>query len=352
MATTRPSRTIKKPSRFEDGDDSALEEVPTLVVPPSTEKKRVAGIMQRRGAKLLTSQDLPPPPPPPKSKKIALGSSSSHNNSAVTNEEVVVKEEEEEMEEAVPIKEDPFYPVEDAQPKKKARTTTKKAAKSAEDVPAGPKPKKAATSKKKDVAMTNAKLFEEVADRSVEEQLNAWKFAISKCKGEELKVLCKENNLMVKGSKIEIVERLSKSRLHGSPPPCDDCGWPKLEFKYHDTQKEPYTLMSLPYKIVCKHVRGPDDKCGNSVNLCTGYYCSDSDYQNIFAQPFRDADKILASKDIPGRSSPFPYPQLSYSTYFACQVSLIPLSLTLFYIRLMMTLRCTLQYAYSLSTSN
>ena len=282
MATTRSSRTIKKPSRFLD-DATALVEVSTvepIVVPSSAQKKHVAGIMQRRGAKLLTSQEVPPPPPPSKKRG--------------SKNVLVFKEEVEEVE----------------PPKKKARTPSiKKEKKTAEDVPVAtkpdPKPKKVAASKKKDVAMANARLFEEVANRPMEEQLNAWKFAITKLKGEELKVLCKENNLMVKGSKIEIVERLSKSKLHGGPPTCDDCGYPKLEFKYRDTIKEPYSLMSLPYKIVCKHARGLGDTCGNSIDLSSKYYCSTTAYENCFAQPFRDAGDILASKDIPGRPTPY-----------------------------------------------
>ena len=57
--------------------------------------------------------------------------------------------------------------------------------------------------------------------------------------------------------------------------------------------------MSLPYKIICKHHKGPGEQCGNSIQLSSGYYKSTSAYENIFAQPFRDADDILASKDIP-----------------------------------------------------
>ena len=196
MATTRSSRTIKKLERFLDSLDDEVPVAAAPTVPPSAEKKRVAGIMQRKGAKLLTSQEVAVPPP---SKKRALGSKTAP----------VFKEENEEEEE---------------KPQKKARTTTtkvkveKKIAEE-EDVPAAnpePKPKKTSSSKKKDVGnITNARLFEEVANQSVEEQLKAWTFSISKLKADDLKVLCKENNLMTKGNKIEIVERLSKSRLHG-----------------------------------------------------------------------------------------------------------------------------------------
>ena len=87
--------------------------------------------------------------------------------------------------------------------------------------------------------------------------LMAWKESVEKsCGVAELKKLCAANNLMVSGTKQELLLRLVKCRLHGSPGTCCVCRNPKLECLYADGD-----VTTLPYAVTCKHMKAKSERC-------------------------------------------------------------------------------------------
>lgn len=77
-----------------------------------------------------------------------------------------------------------------------------------------------------------------------ETDLISWMKAIEKCTLEQLKSLCKANNLAVSGTKIEVVERLVRCKRHGSSGVCPECNCARLKFEYPSDG-----IMALPNKV-------------------------------------------------------------------------------------------------------
>ena len=87
--------------------------------------------------------------------------------------------------------------------------------------------------------------------------LMVWKESVEKsCGVAELRKLCAANHLMVSGTKQELLLRLVKCRLHGSPGTCCVCRNPKLECLYANDD-----VTTLPYAVTCKHMKAKSERC-------------------------------------------------------------------------------------------
>lgn len=73
----------------------------------------------------------------------------------------------------------------------------------------------------------------------------------------DLKEICTANNLMVSGSKDELLFRIMKCKYHGAPGKCPKCQYSKLQFEYDEE-----SMCGLPKNVVCKHMKGMGRSCG------------------------------------------------------------------------------------------
>lgn len=88
--------------------------------------------------------------------------------------------------------------------------------------------------------------------QKVEDERALWVTAVcTQLSVVDLKALCRVNNLRVVGCTDELLYRLVKCKLHGSPGPCPTCGNSTVECDYNGDQ-----MVALPAKQLCQHMHG------------------------------------------------------------------------------------------------
>jgi len=125
-------------------------------------------------------------------------------------------------------------------------------------------------------------------------ELSTWMDNVKTCcKLTELKELCIQNNLMVSGTKDELLLRLARCKNHGSPGACPTCKKSKLKFDYEDSN-----ILSLPTRVTCCHMHGISQPCSYSIRKLS------EDYRiRHHALPFRDTPSGLLASNVESAGS-------------------------------------------------